>query len=206
MVLEARRRKGLSVTDVERATKIRARFIEAIESDRYDSLPSESYAKGFLKNYSEFLGLNSTVVLAFFRRQTREAPRSTLLPKGVTEPLNRSFFQLTPGKFLAMLLAGMFFLLLGYFVFQYRALNAPPVLTVDSPAENYTATERRIDVLGETDSDATVTINGVSTLVRSDGKFFDQVTLEPGVNHVVIVATSRYGKSASITRDVSFGP
>ncbi|MCJ7826477.1 hypothetical protein MUP56_02585, partial [Patescibacteria group bacterium] len=55
---------------------------------------------------------------------------------------------------------------------------------------------------GKTSSDATVTVNGVSVLVRSDGNFFDQVSLDPGVNTITITATSRFGKSTTIVRKV----
>ena len=55
-------------------------------------------------------------------------------------------------------------------------------------------------------SDATVTINELSVLVRSDGNFFDQVMLEPGVNKITVTATSRFGKVSTITRDVGYQP
>src|SRR4030042_4973676 len=101
---EARAAKNITLNQAETATKIRLKFLQAIESDDYTVLPSLSYAKGFVKNYSEYLGLDSDMVLAFFRRQTAEVTRSSLLPKRVSEPLNNSWFQLTPGKFLAAIL------------------------------------------------------------------------------------------------------
>lgn len=199
---EARIAKKIKLEEAEQATKIRLKFLEAIETDDYSVLPSVSYAKGFVKNYSEYLGLDSRMVLAFFRRQTLEVTRSSLLPKGIEEPLNRSFFRLTPGKFLALILAILAVVFLAYFGLQYSKLNAPPSLSVESPQNQLVTTERRVDILGKTDPDATVTVNGISVLVRSDGKFFDQVALEGGVNKITIVATSRYGKITTIVREV----
>ena len=63
-------------------------------------------------------------------------------------------------------------------------------------------TDKRVDVLGQTDPDATVTVNGFSVVVRSDGKFFSQVVLETGVNTLTVVATSRFGKATTVTRKV----
>jgi transcriptional regulator with XRE-family HTH domain len=54
---EARTRRGLTLPDVERATHIRPRYLTAMEEDRFDTLPSPAYAKGFLRTYAEFLGL-----------------------------------------------------------------------------------------------------------------------------------------------------
>lgn len=199
---ETRQRKGWTLAYIEQATKIRLKFLEAIERDDYTKLPSLSYAKGFVKNYAEFLGLNSRHILAFFRRQTEEVPRSSLLPKGLAAPLNRPFFRLTPGRFLTIILVGFVTVFLLYFGLQYLKLQNPPSLVIDSPKNSLVTTQRRIDVLGKTDPDATVTINGVSVLVRSDGRFFDQVQLTSGINKITIVATSRWNKITTIIREV----
>ncbi len=202
MLQEARVSRGHTLTSVEQATKIRFKFLEAIERDDYSKLPSLSYAKGFVKNYAEFLGLNSRHILAFFRRQTQDVPRSTLLPKGMAEPLNRPLFRLTPGRFLTLVLLGFVTSFLLYFGFQYVKLNRPPQLSIESPKDQLVTIQKRIDVFGKTDPDATVTINGVSVLVRGDGRFFDQVPLEAGVNKIMIVATSRWNKTSMMVREV----
>lgn len=199
---EARETKHLTLTEIEQGTRIRLKFLEAIESDDFRKLPSLSYAKGFVKNYSEYLGLDSKTVLAFFRRQIADVPKSSLLPKGVEKPLNRTFLQLTPGRFITIIVVSLILLFLGYLGFQYQAIRQAPVLTITTPNNQAVVTERRIDVLGTTNPDATVTINGISVLVRGDGKFFDQVAIDPGVNRLVITATSRYGKSTTVVREV----
>jgi hypothetical protein len=55
---EARVRQGLDHPQVELATKIRAKYIRAIEDEHFEMLPSETYVKGFLRSYAEFLGLD----------------------------------------------------------------------------------------------------------------------------------------------------
>lgn len=199
---ETRTEKHISLDQVEAATKIRRKFLEAIELDDYSRLPSLAYAKGFVKNYSVYLGLDSDTVLAFFRRQTSEIPRATLLPKGMAEPLNKPWFYLTPGRFLGLVFALLATSFLFYFGVQYRRLNQSPRLVIESPKDQTMTTDKRVDVLGQTDPDATVTVNGFSVIVRSDGNFFSQVVLEPGVNTLTVVATSRFGKVATVTRKV----
>lgn len=195
--------KNLTLDQVERDTKIRAKFLEGIEADDYSKLPSQSYAKGFIKNYGTYLGLNVVTLLAFFRRQSQDVPKSSLLPKGVSEPLNQPFFRLTPGRFLAFLLLGFVVLFIAYFGLQYRNLSLPPSLAIDSPKEKLITDQKRIDVSGKTDPDATVTVNGVSVIVRGDGRFFDQITLTPGINKITISVTSRYGKTFTTVREVA---
>lgn len=199
---EARLGKNIALVDVEQATKIRLKFLQAIEDDDFAKLPSLGYAKGFVKNYSEYLGLDSSMVLAFFRRETQDVTRASLLPKGLADPLNKPLFYLTPGRFLALLVGVLGTLFLLYFGVQYHKLYQPPPLTIEKPANESVTADKRIDILGRTDSDATVMVNGVSVLVRSDGRFFDQITLGPGVNTITIVATSRFGKTTTITRNI----
>ena len=161
--------RHLSLDQAEAATRIRKKFLEAIERDDYAPLPSLSYAKGFVKNYAEFLGLNSKNIIAFFRRQTTEVPKSSLLPKGMSKELKPTLVRLTPSRFIAILVGVLVAAFLVYFLVQYQTLQQPPMVTVTSPLDGASQTESSIDVFGKTDPDATVTINGVSVIVRTDG-------------------------------------
>ncbi len=70
-VLRAEReRRGLTVKDIERETSIRSAYIEALESGRYEALPSEVYVKGFIRNYAEFLRLDAGALVRQYREET----------------------------------------------------------------------------------------------------------------------------------------
>jgi hypothetical protein len=55
---EARVRQGLEYPQVELATKIRGKYIRALEDEQFGVLPAQPYVKGFLRTYAEFLGLD----------------------------------------------------------------------------------------------------------------------------------------------------
>jgi hypothetical protein len=55
---EARERQDLELSKVEQATHIRARHLAALEEERFDVIPGDAYAKGFLRTYADFLGLD----------------------------------------------------------------------------------------------------------------------------------------------------
>jgi cytoskeleton protein RodZ len=55
---EVRLRQGFELPRVEADTKIRAKYLRALEEERFDVLPGETYVKGFLRTYSEYLGLD----------------------------------------------------------------------------------------------------------------------------------------------------
>jgi hypothetical protein len=55
---EARLRQGLEFPELEQATKIRGKYLRALEDEQFDILPGQTYVKGFLRTYSEYLGLD----------------------------------------------------------------------------------------------------------------------------------------------------
>jgi cytoskeleton protein RodZ len=55
---EARYRQQLELTDIEQATKIRARYLRALEEESFEVLPAQTYVKGFLRTYADYLGLD----------------------------------------------------------------------------------------------------------------------------------------------------
>lgn len=57
---DARQQKKLSLQDVENATSIRLTYIQAIEENRIDGQISPVYAKGFISQYANYLGLDPT--------------------------------------------------------------------------------------------------------------------------------------------------
>lgn len=73
---ETRERLGLTLEEVERATRIRIHNLEAIERGDFDALPSSVQARGFLHNYAEFLGLEPDPVLLQYA-ENLQAQRST---------------------------------------------------------------------------------------------------------------------------------
>jgi Helix-turn-helix domain len=55
---EARERQDLDFAEVERITKIRGKYLRALEDERFELLPAQTYVKGFLRTYAEVLGLD----------------------------------------------------------------------------------------------------------------------------------------------------
>src|SRR5918997_3403501 len=63
---EARLRQGLDLARVEDDTKIRAKYLQALEDERFDILPGETYVKGFLRTYADHLGLDGQLYVDEF--------------------------------------------------------------------------------------------------------------------------------------------
>lgn len=66
---QARKERGLSLEEIAEKTKIRSRYLEAIEEENFDLLPGRVYVKGFLRNYAKFLGLNPEPLVALYEER-----------------------------------------------------------------------------------------------------------------------------------------
>lgn len=98
---EAREARGLSLDRIEEETKIRKKYLAALEEEQYHVLPGRVYTKAFLRTYARLLGLDADAVLAEFRAQnpleTREAAagdRPAVPAEGRKKPVFRRFLLL----------------------------------------------------------------------------------------------------------------
>jgi cytoskeleton protein RodZ len=82
---KARTDRGIELSEVERATKIRAKFLEAMEDDHWEALPARAYARGFLDIYARYLGLDRDALLDQYR-ETVEDEHPEPIPSSVIKP------------------------------------------------------------------------------------------------------------------------
>jgi len=66
---EARETTGRSIADVAGSLRIRAKFLQSIEDGRYEDLPGQTYAVGFIRSYADFLGLETATLLDQFKAE-----------------------------------------------------------------------------------------------------------------------------------------
>ncbi|MFC2695036.1 MAG: helix-turn-helix domain-containing protein, partial [Lactobacillus sp.] len=69
----ARKAKGMSISDVERITKIQSRYLTAIEEDDYDKLPGDFYVRAFIRQYANVVGLDGKKLLESYHKDVPEA-------------------------------------------------------------------------------------------------------------------------------------
>jgi cytoskeleton protein RodZ len=81
-----RTRQGIDIAEVEERTKIRIKYLRALENEDWGVLPSPAYARGFLRTYAQLLGLDADAIVDEFRRQAEVEP-DTALAYGFGEPV-----------------------------------------------------------------------------------------------------------------------
>jgi cytoskeletal protein RodZ len=91
---EARLRQGRDLVRVESDTKIRAKYLQALEEERFDLLPAETYVKGFLRTYADYLGLDSQLYVDEYNSRfasIEELPIASRAPRGKRRRAESSF-------------------------------------------------------------------------------------------------------------------
>lgn len=199
---KARLEKHLTFEDIEKATKIRKKFLMALEENAWNKLPALPYIKGFIRNYSAFLGLKPDEMVAIFRRHFQEQNKAGLLPSGITHPLDEPIFRFTPQMGVIAIIAAFLVLFFGYLFLQFQSYTNPPNLVVEKPAEGEIITNSKVLVLGKTDADAVISVNNQKIALSGNGDFSTSLLLSPGINSIIIQSTSKYGKTRTVTRTV----
>ena len=78
---EARERRDWAIPEIELATKIRAKYIRALEEEDFTAIPGDAYIRGFLRTYSDYLGLDRDVYVDEYASRSSRAG-ATSCPRG----------------------------------------------------------------------------------------------------------------------------
>ena len=87
---EARLRQALDFPEIEQATKIRAKYLRALEDEQFDILPGQTYVKGFLRTYAEYLGLDGQLYVDEYNSRYIHVDEETPLRTRSTSSLGRA--------------------------------------------------------------------------------------------------------------------
>ena len=85
MLRDAREARGIALEQAERETRIRAKYISAIEDDKPAILPGPVYARGFVRNYAAYLGVDVNEALELFDEQSQPTRNKIRVARG--EPI-----------------------------------------------------------------------------------------------------------------------
>lgn len=198
---EERVRKGHTLEQVSKATKIRSSFLAAIEKGEYKNLPSGTYVHGFVRNYARFLGLPDQEILAIFKREYDEDKFVKVLPEGL---VRNDDFPLKKIKIAQVLkiLPLIFIVLLIYIVFQYRSAIFNPALRVSTPSENSVVYSQNVTVVGKTDPAARVFVNAEPAALDKDGNFRKTINVFPGKVKITVKSVNNFNKTTIVERHI----
>lgn len=199
---EARLEKIYTLEEIEKHTKIRKELLEALEADDYSRLPPATFIQGFIKNYGKFLQLDTDKLLAIFRRDFESKLHPPVVLESLKKPVGGKKFALTPPRVLGIIITVLIIGFFSYLWVEYRQFVGAPPLELASPVEGQTVEIPTLVVEGKTDPDAKIQVNNQEVGVDAQGHFKEEIKLSASTNQIQIVATSRFGQSATIERTV----
>lgn len=199
---EERERQGYSLEDVAKSTKIRVQFLKAIEDGDYSTLPSVTYVQGFVKNYIDFLGLPQKQLLALFRREFDEQEYTHIVPENISAKKEISLNRVRIRQAVVLGAAILVGLLLYIFI-QYRQAFFSPSLSIDAPQEHAVISTQTITIIGNTEDNASVTINNIPVFVDQSGNFKKEIAVFSGTSTIIIKSTNSFGKTTTIERHIT---
>jgi len=136
---EARVRQQLELSEVELATKIRGRYLRALEEESFDALPAQTYVKGFLRTYADYLGLDGQLYVDEFNSRFGDGdePREPVVARR-TSNVTRHHRRLER-RWIAFALAGIAALVV-FFIAAWKSggnpkETIPNLVTTNTPAK-----------------------------------------------------------------------
>lgn len=156
LLMEARTAKGLSLADVETVTRIRQKWLEALENGEYNKLPQGAVARGFLRTYAAYLGLDTQAALNLYADESGDHGDAVLMaepgkPRYVDyRPLEVELIEpISPANWwMPWVIAGLVVLALGVGAWWFLSRNpgwnplaaiAPPPPATATPTNTATA-------------------------------------------------------------------
>jgi cytoskeletal protein RodZ len=206
-----RERKNITLEQAAADTRIREKFLKALEEGDYPSLPGAVYTRGFLRNYAEYLDLDTEELVLLFHQERdgappEPAPKRTFKPY---RPVVHKSLIFRPIIFVPVLIIAFVASFLGYIYYQFTTFATLPKLEIIDPATDGLAASSEILLRGITVPSARVTITVIpgpdflDIHSADDGTFGAKVALSPGSNHLRVEVQSG-GKTNQVIRSIVY--
>ncbi|HET6745237.1 MAG TPA: helix-turn-helix domain-containing protein, partial [Candidatus Limnocylindria bacterium] len=193
----AREARDVDLARVERDTKIRARYLQALEDGDYAELPGAVYTKGFLRNYGAYLGLDTEYLIDLYRLEssqpTSEKPTVPTPPRPISTRRSRPLV-VTPGVIMAALLTVAVAVFIYWIGAELLTFSKTPRLDIVRPEHGSLSGYEQLEytIVGITEPNAEVTIEGLrenpGVVADENGDFQITVGLLPGSNVITLQA------------------
>lgn len=205
-LIELREKAGLSQAQASHITKIPEYLIRALEEERWEEIQDPVYFEHLYRTYLSLLGANHHYYIQKYRECLKQSYQKRRKEELLPRPSRVRMTELVDGsRWIAIAGVSIFVLLVGGYLFtRVRAITAPPILVLESPEDGKLLEEPRLEVRGKTSSEASVTVNGKSAVVKEDGSFESTLDVPRGTTVLTVEARKRHGRTARETRHILF--
>ncbi|HUK77682.1 MAG TPA: RodZ domain-containing protein [Thermoleophilia bacterium] len=194
---ETRVRRKTTLQQAEDDTKIRVKYIQAMENEDFDLMPSPAYVKGFLRTYSAYLGLDANVMLDEYR--SRFEPNEEHEPFGGNSALGRPHAHRRRNTLTFIAVVCLLILGLLYVLGRYNSnSNSPPTPPVTAVSHTPQATPSLHPSSHPSSPSSTASGLYAVRVVADRGACWVQVSKTPTAGHILYEATMSQGQSHTV--------
>jgi hypothetical protein len=207
ILLQARKDQEINLLKVERATHVPKKYLEALEKGNYSVFPGQIYGRNFLRAYAKLLALDTNRLVNLFDqeyqtyyrfRTSQNQPRLDFKPRSKS-----SNFIIFPRLAQTITVIAVIALLMGYLGIKIKNIVTPPFLVVQAPIDNLILQDdNQIEIIGQTEKEARLTINKEEVLIDNSGAFHKTVSLKEGLNTIAIAANKKHSRENVIERHI----
>lgn len=193
----ARLEIGLNIKDIAKKIGIREDYLNSIENNRLDLLPAGIYTRGFIKKYAEFLKVDPKIINQQLKEieSEKEDPFSKKI-------ISKNYLLVLPKIIKTILFSLAILLCILYLSFYARKIASPPELLISYPGDNLLTKEKNITIVGQTESEAELKINGELILSNNFGNFSQTINLKNGLNNIIISAKKKYSQENIVIKQI----
>jgi len=186
-VLKTKRKSlGKSIQQISQETKIQEKFLEYIERNEYEKFDSDIFVSGFIKIYSDNLGLDTERVLALDRRSNNHIYKKVDRKKITQKKKNKEIF--SPKNIIILIITIFFLGILSYIGYEIFLFQNPPKIHISSPNNETTVSEENITIKGTIENATLLLVSEEEIPLIDINSFSFEYTLDEGENNITIKA------------------
>ncbi|MBU0732138.1 helix-turn-helix domain-containing protein [Patescibacteria group bacterium] len=195
----AREEQGYTLEQVADQTRIKPSNINYLETGQYNKLPGLLFIENYLKTYTNFLQLSWPRVKKMYDQERimyKEPEKPGKSARHIKRALN------VPKLVYGLLIAMVVLIIFSYLGFEISNIVEPPTLEVYNVPDNMITEDNSVNIVGQTDPEANVFINGQMISVDPSGNFQEVVSLQEGINTMTISAKKKHSKELVIVKQI----
>lgn len=166
----AREQKKIKIEVIAKKLLIKVDYLRALENNEKAKLPQGVYANNFLREYARFLGLDYRALVKQFTSEDA-VPIDNKEALFERQVVAKKYLVAIPTLIRNLIIATVALVCLIYIGFLINKIFQPPYLNISYPASDISTTEKQLVIVGQTEAESEVQINGQIVQVGNDGSF-----------------------------------
>lgn len=201
---EKRESLGMSIDGLAREARISRRYIMALEQGEYGVFPAKVYARGALEQVMRICeSEDSSELLKILEAEwPPDTKRWAPIPGRGGDLREGGIFLVTPQRLGLIAAGGLILGLMAFWGARVAVFATPLSLSVESPEDRSRAEQSIVAVKGSAERESRLTVNGRELTLDERGSFNEEIELTLGVNELLFVSESRFGKVSKEVRYV----